>query len=94
MKRFVEDSDSITANNVARAISSDEEEGVIELNAEGLSCQRVKIISTKTPLKGLLRWFCCPLCKNRVGKLYLPYGEQLFLCRKCHGLKYKKQFVR
>jgi hypothetical protein len=34
-------------------------------------------------------WFTCPLCKRRIGKLYLPAKGQYFACRKCYDLGYR-----
>ncbi len=31
---------------------------------------------------------------NALGKLYLPVGEAVFLCRKWHGLAYRAQQLR
>jgi hypothetical protein len=45
-------------------------------------------------LDGFVRWFICPACQQRVGKLYLPAGEAVFLCRKCHDLAYRAQQLR
>lgn len=38
---------------------------------------------------GVRWWFTCPVCKRRVGKLYLPVKARLFGCRRCHNLTYK-----
>ncbi len=38
---------------------------------------------------GVRWWFTCPVCKNRVGRLYLPIKSNLFACRKCHNLTYR-----
>jgi hypothetical protein len=45
---------------------------------------------TRTPVHfgGERVWFSCPKCEKRVQKLYLPPGENTFLCRTCHRLAY------
>ena len=35
-------------------------------------------------------WFTCPLCKRRMGILYIAPGETFFACRKCHNLAYRR----
>lgn len=48
------------------------------------------IIFQKTKLHsgGNRWWFTCPLCKRRIGKLYIPPKGNYFACRKCHDLRY------
>ncbi len=38
---------------------------------------------------GIRWWFSCPMCKKRVGRLYLPVKRHLFACRMCHNLTYR-----
>ena len=33
-------------------------------------------------------WFRCPSCERRVGVIFLPPGQQYFVCRTCHDLDY------
>ena len=95
MRRLIEDSESIPANIAGSTLSYRKASGEIEISFnQGIVTQKVKIISTPANFSGYIRWFCCPSCNKRVGKLYLPYGEEYFLCRHCHNLKYKDQFVR
>jgi len=56
----------------------------------------VHTVSNPSPLRGGKRryYFLCPgwddfECGRRVGKLYLPRGENYFRCRICHGLTYR-----
>ncbi len=46
--------------------------------------------STKPHFGGSRWWFTCPLCKSRMGKLYLPPKSNYFACRRCHDLRHKK----
>ena len=94
MKRLVEDTFSITAKKAGRALQKTTEEGVIELEFVGQYTQQIEIVSTASNLEGFVRWFICPACRRRVGKLYLPSGEAVFLCRKCHDLAYRAQQLR
>ncbi len=49
----------------------------------------VRLDATRPHFGGLRRWFACPLCGRRVGKLYLPPGETYVACRVCFGLTYR-----
>jgi hypothetical protein len=43
---------------------------------------------SKTRFGGSRWWFTCPLCKKRMGKLYLKPKSNYFACRRCHALRY------
>lgn len=94
MKRLVEDTFHITAKEAAKALPRNAETGKISLEVAGGYSQEIAVVSTASNLEGLVRWFICPACQNRVGKLYLPPGEVVFLCRKCHNLGYRAQQLR
>lgn len=49
---------------------------------------RVRVQTTPAQFGGSRRWFTCPACDRRCGKLYLPPGFGHFHCRKCHNLTY------
>ncbi len=94
MMRFVEHADSIQAQVVGKAIPKDAETGKVELEIAGVAVQIVSIVSTPCRYGGYQRWFLCPGCGTRIGKLYLPAGEIAFLCRRCHRLAYRAQMTR
>jgi hypothetical protein len=66
-------------------------DGSIRLAEECL----IPITTTRPYLGGRRFWFLCPAlrdgthCSRRVGRLYLPPGQQSFACRHCHGLSYE-----
>ena len=94
MKKLVEDTFHITAKEAAKALPKDAKTGKVSFEIAGKYIQEIVIVSTTSNLQGLLRWFICPACQNRVGKLYLPSGQAVFLCRKCHDLAYRAQQLR
>jgi len=94
MRTLVEDVYSIKPKQITEAIPRSNENDCVELNIEGLGSQRIEITSTPSNLQGYIRWFVCPACERRSGKLYLPYGELVFLCRYCYKLGYRQQFIR
>lgn len=94
MKRFVEDTFSITAKEAGKALPKTTEEGMIKLEIAGQYTQHIELVSTASNIEGFVRWFICPVCRSRVGKLYLPVGEAVFLCRKCHDLAYRAQQLK
>jgi len=94
VKRFVENTFSITAKKAAGALPRYAKTGKVSLEIAGKYVQEIAIVSTVSNLEGFVRWFVCPGCGNRVGKLYLPVGKAVFLCRKCHDLAYRVQQLR
>jgi hypothetical protein len=94
MRRLVETADSISAHAVGKALADGLDAGTVELEIEGAGTQQVKIVSTRGNFGGRLRWFLCPACGHRTAKLYLPMECPVFLCRRCHGLGYRKQVLR
>lgn len=55
--------------------------------------ERYSIGPAWTQLKKNLKqwWWICPVCQHRCVHLYLPPGESLFACRRCHNLAYPSQ---
>lgn len=49
----------------------------------------VELLPSETNFSGLRYWFACPVCRRRIGKLYLPLNRLNFACRHCHKLTYK-----
>jgi hypothetical protein len=50
--------------------------------------QLVPITTVRPYLGGKRFWFLCG-CGRRAGRLYLPPGQRVFLCRHCHWLTYR-----
>ena len=94
MKILVEDTFCITAKEAAKALLKSSEASTVSFEIAGRYTQEISIVSTISNLEGFVRWFICPGCRNRVGKLYLPLGGAVFLCRKCHDLAYRAQQLR
>lgn len=94
MKKLVEDTFHITAKEAAEALPKNAQTSTVSFEIAGRYSQDIAVVSTASNLEGFVRWFICPACQNRVGKLYLPSGEAVFLCRKCHGLAYRAQQLR
>jgi len=53
-----------------------------------IESQLISITSTRPHLGGKRFWFLCA-CGKRVGKLYIPPGEESFRCRHCCNLTYE-----
>ena len=51
----------------------------------------VGVTTSKTAFGGLRHWFECPLCKRRIGIIFVHPVSNKVGCRTCLGLKYKKQ---
>jgi hypothetical protein len=50
----------------------------------------IELTTSKTGLGGTRYWFKCPLCKGRVGTLFIHAVSQNLGCRGCLGLQYRK----
>jgi hypothetical protein len=94
MRALIEDAYTITAHEIAKALPNNMQSGKVEIEILGLGIQEVEMVSTPGQFGGLLRWFLCPACERRVGKLYVPAGRGAFLCRHCHKLGYREQLLR
>jgi hypothetical protein len=52
---------------------------------------RVSVVTSNQPCGGVRRWWACPRCSRRVGRLYSPAPGQDFACRRCHRLGYQSE---
>jgi hypothetical protein len=94
MKRLVEETFSLTAKHAAKALPIAADQGTVEFKIADQYVQQIKLVTTPGNAGGLVYWFLCPGCERRKRKLYLPSGEVVFLCRKCHNLAYRAQQLR
>ncbi len=94
MKKLVEETFSLTAKHVAQALPIAMDQGTVEFKIGDRYVQQIQMVSTPGNTGGLVYWFLCPGCGRRKRKLYLPTGEAVFLCRKCHDLAYRAQQLR
>ncbi|MFP8955066.1 hypothetical protein ACLI4Z_19245 (plasmid) [Natrialbaceae archaeon A-arb3/5] len=51
--------------------------------------ERIPLEYTAVHFGGVRPWFRCPGCRDRVGKLHRPPGEDVFRCRECFDLGYQ-----
>ena len=52
---------------------------------------KLDLTVTTTGYGGKRIWFKCPMCARRIGMLYQHPISQLFGCRECLSLKYRKR---
>jgi hypothetical protein len=52
----------------------------------------LRVLVTASAVGGAKRWFACPRCRRRVGRLYAPSADQPFACRHCWHLRYATQY--
>ena len=88
---------------ITRHISGNGNKTCLRLKTKGIvtsaggfvTDQDVSITTTPCHYGGMRYWFLCTsvvdgkLCENRVTKLYLPPGGNIFACRHCHDLTYE-----
>jgi hypothetical protein len=94
MRGLIEDADSINARQIGRALPDKLDSGKVEIEISGMVIQEIEIVSTPGQFGGFLRWFICPGCNRRTGRLYLPISQGAFLCRHCYKLGYRQQLLR
>jgi hypothetical protein len=51
--------------------------------------ESINLQKTKPHFGGVRWWFTCPMCKRRMGKLYLSFKGNYFACRRCCDLRYR-----
>lgn len=51
--------------------------------------ERIGLEACPQSFGGVRWWFRCPRCNRRAGKLHLPPGGTIFVCRICGGLTYE-----
>lgn len=94
MKGLIENTSNIKSFDISKALPFNAGSGKINIEIFGVGIQEIEVISTPGHFGGFLRWFTCPVCNKRIGKLYLPLGESAFLCRHCYNLGYRAQYIR
>lgn len=52
---------------------------------------KIDLTTSTTRFHGKRIWFECPICKRRTGVIFADTIRTQLGCRKCLGLKYKKQ---
>lgn len=87
MRIFIEQCQKININNLLREIKTEVKEMRLKIRLQEFG-QRIEIAATPCYFGKERFWFICPKCKKKAGTLYKPPTQEVFLCRKCHGLKY------
>jgi len=73
-------------------LPEDKTEPMIVLSYKIKKClvkEPIILQKTKPHFGGYRWWFTCPICKRRMGKLYLTSKGNYFACRRCCDLRYK-----
>jgi len=87
MRIFIEQCQKININSLVRDIRTEVKELRLKLKLQEIG-QSIEITSTPCHFGKERFWFICPKCKGRIGTLYKPPTQNVFLCRKCHNLCY------
>jgi hypothetical protein len=93
MRSLVEELPSIDIKDMASILEGNQEAYRVEFLISNKYTQSIDITTTRGSFGGLVYWFICPGCKERVKKLCL-YQSKIFLCRNCQDLTYKTQAIR
>ena len=87
MRIFIEQCQKININSLLKDIKAEIKELRLKLKLQEFG-QKIEVTSTPCHFGKERFWFICPKCKKRIGTLYKPPTQNIFLCRKCHDLKY------
>lgn len=61
------------------------------VNKIGINGLNTKLVYSKTGFGGSRIWFMCPICKARIGNVYLHPINNKIGCRKCLNLEYRSR---
>jgi len=87
--------DRIGAVNIRSVLDGQINTKWIEISGISAVHHKIELTATVCNFGGLRYWFLCPAvkngvyCGNRVAKLFLPTGGQVFGCRQCYDLTYQ-----
>ncbi len=87
--QLVEHTQRININDLVRQAQKEVKMRLLEAQIEALGVN-VGLTTSKTRFNGERVWFVCPVCGQRSGIIY-SFASSNIGCRKCLGLKYKKQ---
>jgi len=89
MRTFTEQCQKINIDNLLKDIKAEIKELRLKIKLKEFG-QKIEIASTPCHFGKERFWFVCPKCRKRAGTLYKPPTQNIFLCRKCHDLKYMR----
>lgn len=84
----VEQCPKIAINSLLREVRTELKCFILKSKLEAMGVE-IELSSSPTRFNGLRLWFKCPICKLRVGVLFLHPVNELLACRLCLGIDYK-----
>lgn len=90
---LVEDCDKVSISDLLRAYKVKLKEAYLSSELEMMD-MHIKLTTSKTGNHGTRFWFSCPNCKRRVGVLMRHPLTNVFGCRLCLNLEYRKRRFR
>lgn len=90
-KGTVEQHRNISINQLKFYLNPEQTEASYNITIDGIDDEQERIIDlewTNCNFGGKRPWFVCPNCDERKGKLY--FKNNIFLCRQCHGLAFRR----
>lgn len=87
---LVEDCQRVSISDILREYKVNLKESVLRSQFEMINAN-VRLTTSQTGNKGIRFWFVCPHCEKRVGVLLKHPLQELFGCRRCLNLEYRKR---
>lgn len=89
-KFIVEECQKVAVNDYLSQFKLKLKEEILSSVAE-IAKQEIKLNTTRTGFGGVRYWFDCPVCKRRVGTLFVHPLNGVLGCRVCLNLDYRSR---
>jgi len=87
---LVEDCKKVAVSDILREYRANLKETILRAQFEMINAN-VRLTTSQTGNKGTRFWFVCPHCARRSGILFKHPLQELFGCRRCLNLEYRKR---
>ena len=87
---LIEHATSLSINDYIKEVRRKIKEDLV-IKSTLLGKTKIYTTKSKTGFGGVRYWFLCPMCRVRIGKIYLHPISQKVGCRKCLDLEYKSR---
>lgn len=89
-KLLVEECQCLSISTFTRKAKRELKKSFMELQIQVFG-NDIRLATSHAHFGGLRFWFKCPMCSYRMGTLFIHPISQKIGCRRCLGLRYRKQ---
>jgi len=90
INNLVEHCQKIDINDVLRLVNKEAKQLILKSRIDVMGI-KLDLLTSNTRFNGKRNWFSCPICSKRVGVIFRSPTNTKIGCRKCLGIKYRKQ---